>query len=650
MKPSLGEAATIISRALISVSNRSRPIGIWNPSLEHALHQLGCRDSLTPSLVARVIDPFLLHHHSIALGFFNWASQQPGFSHTSATYRSIFKSLSLSRQFNAVEKLLKQVKSQNLALDSAIYRNVIASQIVGKKMHIAFSIFNEVNELSMDIGPDLCNSLLAAVASSGHLDYGHTMFGEMSRSGVPMSTLGFGVFIWKVSRNAELGNILGLLDDVGKRVSDINRSIIAVLIIHGLCHASRVSDASIALEELTVRGFKPDFLAYRIVAETFRLTGYIHEAEKTLKKKRKLGVAPRTSDYKDFFFALISERLIQEAKELGEAILSGKFPIEDSVLNALIGSVSAIDPDSATLFLEFMSEKGSLPTLLTLSNLSRNLRKHNKTDKLVEVFQLLSSKNYFSDLDSYNLMVSFLCKAGKVREAYVAIHDMKKKGIDPDISSYNSLMEACCRENLLRPAKRLWDEMFANGCNGNLKTFNTLICKLSEIGQVEQAQQLFHQMLEKGVQPDATTYASLLEGLCEELKFGDAFNIFNMSVEQDVKIATTILSTFIFHLCKKGQFLASSKLLSGLRSDIGHLDSHMIFLKCLADAGEVPIAIEHITWVGEISPSMIEAVYTELLTSISATMKAEPLVKLLRAMHEKGLIAEDDALKDLCNR
>lgn len=552
MKPSAIEAAIRISRALIAASNQSRPTRSWSPSLEQTLHRLGCHELLSPSLVARVIDPFLLHHHSLALGFFYWASQKPGFAHTSISYQSVLKSLSISRQFNAVERLLKDVKAQKIVLDSSVYRSVIASHIIGKRTQNAFLIFNEVSALSREIGPDTCNSLVAALASDGCVVYAQRVFDEMIHHGVPLNSLGFGVFIWRFCRNAELGTTLSLLDEVIKHASEINGSIIALLIIHGLCQVSRVSEAFELLEELRSREYKPDFMAYRIVTEAFRLKGSVAEVEKVLKKKRKLGVAPRENDYREFIFVLISERRIPEAKELGEVIINGNFPIGNDVLNALVGSVSSIDPGSAMLFFKFMISKESFPTLLTLSNLGRNLCKRGKADELLEVFHILSSRNYFSDLETYSVMVSFLCKAGRVREAYGVLQEMKKNGLDPDISSYNCLMEACCREDLLRPAKRLWDEMFASGYGVNLKTYNILIQKFSEIGQIQEAQWLFQHMLEKGVNPDATTYTSLLEGLCQEKKFESAFEVFKKSVEQDVMLAQAILNTFILYICKEG--------------------------------------------------------------------------------------------------
>lgn len=547
------ELAKVISQALISTSKQMAPTQTWTPLMEQALHRLGCRESLSPTLVAHVIDPYLLHHHSLALGFFDWSSQQPGFSHDSSSYQSILKALSLSRKFNSMDRLLKQSKSQKVNLPPNVYRSVIASQITSKKTHTAFSTFKEVGSLISEIGPQTCNSLLAATSSEGDLSRARNLFDEMSLKGIRLSTLGFGLFVWKFCRCNGLEMTLDLLDEV-RRIdfSGINGSVIAVLVAHGLCSGSFVSEAVVSLDELRKRDCKPDFMAYRVVAEAMREMGNVVDVERVLKRKRKLGVAPRSNDYKDFILTLISERLISEAKELGEVIMKGNFPMDNDLLNALVGSVSAVDPCCSMLFFNFMVDKEAFPTLLTLKNLGRNLCKLGKVEMLVEVSQKLSARAYFTDKQSYNLMLTLFCEAGKVKEAYEILGEMKRKGLGLDITSYNSLLEACCREDLLRPAKRLWDEMFANGCPGNLKSYNIMIQKCSEGGEVEEAYRLFEHMSEKGVAPDATTYKSLLKGICQAKDLTLAVHVFNMSVAQSPVLARNILGSFVLYLCKEG--------------------------------------------------------------------------------------------------
>lgn len=408
-----------------------------------------------------------------------------------------------------------QVKALNIHLPPSLYRSIICSHIAAKKTLIAFSIFQQLPSAASQIGAETCNSLLAALSSDGNLKDARQLLDEMLRSGITLSTLGFGVFIWRFCRNAEIGHTLKLLDEVRNTgFSGIDGSIIAVLVVHGLCSQSRAPDAISALDDLRKIECKPDFMAYRILTEALREIGRVVDVQNVLKKKRKLGVAPRANDYRQYIFALISERLICEAKELAEVIVSGNFPLEEDVLNALIGSVSTIDPTCAVTFLKFMLQKEMLPTLLTLSNLSRNLCKHGRSDELIEVFEILSAKQYFTDVQSYNVIVKYLCKAGKTREAYMALQEMKKKCLVPDVSCYNALLEACCREDLIRPAKRLWDEMFTNGCDGNVETYCILIRKFVEIEDIEEALRLFSHMLEKGVIPNETIYTTLLGGLC----------------------------------------------------------------------------------------------------------------------------------------
>ncbi|KAK9052279.1 hypothetical protein SSX86_028908 [Deinandra increscens subsp. villosa] len=605
MKPPTSELANRISRALINASHHSIPPRTWTPLLEQTLHRIGCRDSLNPTLVSRVIDPFLIHHHSLALGFFDWASQQPGFTHSPLSYQSVLKSLSLSRQFTAIDRLMKQVNTLNVQLNASVYRSVVQSHIAAQKPLHAFSVYTNVRSL---VGADTSNSLLAALSSAGNMGHAHQVFDEMIVRGVRLSTLGFGVFLWRFCGTAELDKTLSLLDDVRKQDLGVNGSVVALLVVHGLCLASRAEEAMYMLDVLRRRDCKPDFMAYRVVAEALRVTGNVVDVEQVLKMKRKLGVAPRSNDYRDFIFQLVSERLICEAKDLGEVIVTGNFPIEDDVLNALIGSVSA-------------------------DNLGRNLCKHGNHDELLEVSKILSAKEYFVDIERYNVMVSFFCKAGIVKEAYQVLQEMKKKGLGPDISSYNCVMEACCREDMIRPAKRLWDEMFANGCEPNLKTYNILITKFSEIGQVEEAHRLFCHMLERGVQPDATTYDFLIKGFCQENQLETATEVLKKSFEQDSEIAKNILENFILYLCKKGQFTAASNLVHDYTSTLRKSKSNMILLNYLADAGEFSVAFEHVKRFGEISVPLLHELRAELFSSLPSSSKQQLMIQAIETLH-----------------
>ncbi|KAK4743831.1 hypothetical protein SAY87_010143 [Trapa incisa] len=648
MRSSIYETAIRVSRALISAAlstpststQNSRAL-TWTPSLEQTLHRQLNLSQVTPQLVSAVIDPFLLSQHSLALGFFNWATQQPNFAHDSLSYASIIKSLSTSHHFSPIDRIMKQARSQKVVLGSSVYSLIISLYVRNKKIHIARLVLDEVRRLNFDVGADVYNLVLAGLASKGQLVNAEKMLYEMLHRGLCFSTLGFGVFLWKFVMDGELDKVYRMIDDIMKTPHSevIDGSIMAVLIVHGLCRASRHSDASQALEELRNRGWKPDFVAYRVVAEAYRESGDALAVNSTLKKKRKLGVAPRANKYGEFILSLVSERLIYEAKEISLVLVHGSFPVDEDVLNALIGTVSGMYPDSALEFLDFLLKIGNLPTDLTLTNLSRNLCKNGRSDELLQVYQTLDSKGYFKDMDSYHLMVSSLCLSGKVKEAYAALKEMKKKGLSPNVELYNHIMEACCRDDLIRPAKRLWDEMFSSGCYGNLKTYSFLIGKLSAIGEVDEAHRLFHHMLLKGLEPDFPIYRSLVGGFCQEGKLEEASEVFNHSLKQGGPLAKSVLDNFIMHLLEGGKFTYASEVLRRVSCDISNLESHMRFLQYLAELKEVQIAIQHMEWLKETAPFMLQHVSSKLQVSLSSpTYRSAEVQQLITIIHDKFMI------------
>lgn len=465
----------------------------------------------------------------------------------------------------------------------------------------------------------------------------------MLAGAVELDTVGFGVFVKAVVRKDDgLNEVLRLVDVVGSKGSRVNRSVVVAMIADGMSREGRIEDAWRALHEMRLRGWKPDFVAYRIVAEGFRMAGRVDEEARILKQKRKLGVAPRKCEYRECVLAFVSNRLVTEAKEMAEAVVLGDFPIDDDVLNVLVGSVSEIDPDGASMFCKFMVGKGRYPSTEMLEHLCDSLCNSRKADTMWEIFSVLLEKGYCKNARDYHLLVSFLGKAGKVREAYDVLKEMRRKRLETDISLYNSLMEALCKNDLLRPAKKLWDEMFTSGCSPNLQTYNILITKFTQMGESEEVQQLFDHMFQKGVAPDGATYTSIITMLCQKNKFEQALEIFKKSMTQDAEVASYVLSMFILALCKHGNFKTAVTVMCSIPSNIKNLNSNVILLKNLTDIGEVEMAIEHLKWIRSNCSSNFQNITNELMASLSTSANLQHVTKLMQYLHSQRLVDDAD--------
>ncbi|OMO85438.1 hypothetical protein CCACVL1_10188 [Corchorus capsularis] len=358
MRP-VTDIATRIGRALISASNHAIPTRIWTPSLEQTLHRLGCRDSLSPSLVAQVIDSFLSTHHSLALGFFNWASQQPGFSHDSVSYQSILKSLSFSRQFNALEILLKQVKVQKLSLDSSVYRFIISSLLKGKKTQNAFWVFYEVNSPRTELGADLCNSLLAALVSDGYHGHAEKVFDEMFQKGVAFNSIGFAGRVRVAYEVLQEMRKKGLAPDVFFYNS----------LMEACCREDLVRPAKRLWDEMFASGCRGNLNTYNILIGKLSKIGEVDEALRLFQHMREKGVTPDATTYTTLLQGLCQEsnfesaiaifnKSVEQDVMLAQSILStfvihlcrkGQFLIASKLLCGLTSDITSSDAHAVLL-------------------------------------------------------------------------------------------------------------------------------------------------------------------------------------------------------------------------------------------------------------------------------------------------------------
>lgn len=101
-------------------------------------------------------------------------------------------------------------------------------------------------------------------------------------------------------------------------------------------------------------------------------------------------------------------------------------------------------------------------------------------------------------------------------------------------------------------------------------------------------------------------------------------------------------SLLLILLFYAGNYIEASNVMHGLPSNIEDSGSHVILLKSLTDAGEIEMAVKHMEWIKGNFSSKFQIVLTELIASLSTAPKLEPVLQLLRLMHVRGLISNDD--------
>ncbi|CAN4114756.1 unnamed protein product [Withania somnifera] len=199
----------------------------------------------------------------------------------------------------------------------------------------------------------------------------------------------------------------------------------------------------------------------------------------------------------------------------------------------------------------------------------------------------------------FNVMMSKLCKEGKMMEARSVFTEMWKRNLRPSVVSFNTLINGYCRlvdmdagyKNFwMSDATELVKEMCVKGLVPNVIIFTTLIsghCKDGSIalamdayqlmpkqgsGDLGEARKLIHMMSENGLKPDKITYTTIVDGCCKEGDLGGAFKIKKMMVDNDIELDDAAYTALITGLCQQGRIVDAERILTkmlnaGLKPD-----------------------------------------------------------------------------------
>ncbi|VAH08101.1 unnamed protein product [Triticum turgidum subsp. durum] len=120
------------------------------------------------------------------------------------------------------------------------------------------------------------------------------------------------------------------------------------------------------------------------------------------------------------------------------------------------------------------------------------------------------------DVSTYSTIVTGLCRAGKLLEAWGLLEWMQEAGCRPMVHTYTPIVQGYCREGRVKEAMDLMATMEAADCPPNVVTYNVLIRALCDAGQFNEVKQLLMESRTKGWTPSIVTYNTFMNGLCKK--------------------------------------------------------------------------------------------------------------------------------------
>ncbi|KAJ4960741.1 hypothetical protein NE237_020651 [Protea cynaroides] len=306
----------------------------------------------------------------------------------------------------------------------------------------------------------------------------------------------------------------------------IPRDIVALnSLLSAICRDGKTVRAKLFLDVAKSK-IRPDADTYAILLEGWENEGNVAYAQQTFGEMvLEIGWDPRNVPAYDSFLntLLKCHDGMNEAMKYFDAIIEKKcFPgvrffraaLEEFVKTSNIRGASSLW-DAMVGKNGFKPDTEMYNWMITLQCLLDNF------DIAYRFLDEMVFNGVFPDSKTYNILLQFLIKHKKHREATAIFNEMVKNEYIPSESNCTAAIKAfldrCDRDHPYLAIK-VWKCMIDNGMSGLEETGNFFIGSLRDYNRLPEAYKYAEDMIERGIKLNSSTLSKLKQSLCKEGK------------------------------------------------------------------------------------------------------------------------------------
>lgn len=277
---------------------------------------------------------------------------------------------------------------------------------------------------------------------------------------------------------------------------------------------------------------------------------------------------------------------------------------------------------------DLMVDEGFRPGIDAVEKMMETLFKINRFDEAMKLFQAVRTTRFDElGLSTYSLVIDWMCKRGKVSQAYMVFEEMLKRGIQPDNKTMSSLIYGLLAKGRVREANKITEGIE----RPDIAVYHGVIKGLLRLRKAGEATQVFREMIRRGCEPTMHTYIMLLQGHLGKKGRKGPHPLVNFD------------SIFVGGLIKVGKSLDASKYVERMMDggmEVPRFDYNR-FLHCYSNEEGVFMFEEvgkKLREVGLVDLADIFLRYGEKMATRDRRRNrvAEPLEELLRSQFQNG--------------
>ncbi|RVW42130.1 putative pentatricopeptide repeat-containing protein [Vitis vinifera] len=144
---------------------------------------------------------------------------------------------------------------------------------------------------------------------------------------------------------------------------------------------------------------------------------------------------------------------------------------------------------------DLMVDEGFRPGIDAVEKMMETLFNINRFDEAMKLFQAVRTTRFDElVLSTYSLVIDWMCKRGKVSQAYMVFEEMLKRGIQPDNKTMSSLIYGLLAKGRVREANKITEGIE----RPDIAVYHGVIKGLLRLRKAGEATQVFREMIRRG--------------------------------------------------------------------------------------------------------------------------------------------------------
>ena len=667
-----------ITNALISIFTK-QPFNLDNPELRNF------GSMLTHGVVENVLNG--LKSWKIAYRFFNWASEQGGFSHNCYTYNAMASCLSHARQNAPLSLLSKEIVNSRCAMSPGALGFFIRCLGSTGLVEEANFLFDQVKMMGLCVPNSYTyNCLLEAISKSGSIDLVEMRLKEMCDSGwapdkytltsvlqaycnarkfdkalsVFNEIYGRGwvdghvmpILVLTFSKCGEVDKAFELIERMEDLGISLNEKTFCVL-IHGFVQQSRVDKALLLFRKMQKSGFAPGVSIYDALIGGLCARKETEKVLHLFSEMKELGIDPDIQILSKVVPYCLEEidihRLIEERQE--DLDMEARILLYNSILNGLVNSKSvdkayyllrAMMGDNYTDNVQadkfFMVKEMVRPDCTSFSIVIDGLCNTGKLDLALSLFGDMVQIGCKQNISLCNNLIDRLSNSDRLEECYLLLKEMKGSGFRPTQFTHNSIFGCLCRRVDVAGALDMVREMRVHGHDPWIKHYTFLVKQLCKQKRSAEACNFLAEMVREGFVPDIVAYSAAIDGFVKIKAVDQALEIFRDICARGYRPDVVAYNTLINGFCKVRRISEAHDVLDEMvaKGLVPSVVTYNLLIDGWCKHGEIDQALNCLSrMVGmEREPNVIT--YTTLIDGLCNAGKPDDAIHLWNEMKGKG--------------